>query len=469
MTFFTENLDEDSEYGTIDSLDPKKELKLALRHQSWIKFLQRYSECELDLSVVSRPKSCPENLPYLTPPDCWNEFERLLNLEMVRRQPGWQDVLFFKQLMHLCLETTHTESITISFVDRFEQTVSYSMGRRFEMSVPRNRSLDAHTVLTASNLVVLDTKLDWRTEKHPMVIEKPNIRFYAGVPLKTLNGFSIGVLSVHSNLARTSLPKHLSRSLSDYADVIMTHVCGQRKAMVNHLHAYHESLQDVLRIPLDSENALLKSPVFEEAKYIPPAFLKTLEGLPKSVALSRACAMIGERLRGSCVVYVAEVSITSIRKCSPQDFIYKTRVPVPRLLSSRMSSALSTETSVRVVYALDKDTRSHSMLDSQMRVQHLGQALLSDTGICHNNSPSSPLPAQVCVGFRKYHPTVGLAPGAVKCGDGVILEQKQTGLVLGGICFESRLMFEDVNVFKQVGRALDASLGSEWPKATNGH
>ena len=94
------------------------------------------------------------------------------------------------------------------------------------------------------------------------------------------------------------------------------------------------------------------------------------------------------------------------------------------------------------------------MLDSHI----LGQALMSDTGICHNNSPTSPLPAQVCVGFRKYHPTVGLAPGASKCSDVVYVEQKLTGLVLGGVCFESRLMFEDVNAFKQVGRALDAKL-----------
>lgn len=247
----------------------------------------------------------------------------------------------------------------------------------------------------------------------------------------------------------------MNKCLADFADVIMTHVCGQRKTMVNHLHAYHESLQDVLRIPMDSGGALSKSPVFEEAKYIPPAFLRSLEGQTKSIVMSRACAMIGDRLRGSCVVYVAEVSITTVRKCSSRDFIYKTRVPVTRILSTRLSSALSTETSVRVIYALDRDVRSHSMLDSHI----LGQALLSDTGICHNNCPTSPLPAQACVGFRKYHPTVGLAPGASTLGDTVHVEQRMTGLVLGGICFESRLMFEDVNIIKQVGRALDAKLG----------
>lgn len=187
MSFFTENIGDDSEYGTIDTLDPKREHKLAARHQSWTKFLQRYSECELDLSVISKPKSCPRDFTYLQPPDCWNEFERLLNLEMVRRQPQWQDVGFFKQLMRLCLETTHTESVTITFMDRFEQTVAFSMGKRgFQMAIPRKRSLDAHTVLTASNLILLDTRLDWRTELHPMVVDKPHILFYAGVPLKTL-------------------------------------------------------------------------------------------------------------------------------------------------------------------------------------------------------------------------------------------------------------------------------------------
>lgn len=187
MSYFVENLDEDSEYGTIDTLDPKKELKLAARHQSWTKFLQRYSECELELSEVSKPKSCPVDFTYLHPPDCWNEFERLLNLEMVRRQPQWQDVAFFKQLMRLCLEVTNTESVTISFMDRFEQTVAYSMGKRgFEMMIPRKKSLDGHTVLSSTNLVLLDTREDWRTKEHPLVKGKPGILFYAGVPLKTL-------------------------------------------------------------------------------------------------------------------------------------------------------------------------------------------------------------------------------------------------------------------------------------------
>lgn len=192
MSFFRENFEEESDFGTIDTHDSQRDLKLAARHQSWVKFLQRYSECELDLSVVSKPHCCPPDVVFLAPPDCWNEFERLLNLEMVRRQPSWQDVGFFKQLMRLCLDATNTETVTISFIDRFEQTVAYSMGKRgFDLSIPRKNSLDGHTVLSCSNMIILDTRQDWRTKRHPLVVGRPNISFYAGAPLKTLVRYPI--------------------------------------------------------------------------------------------------------------------------------------------------------------------------------------------------------------------------------------------------------------------------------------
>ncbi|KZT42170.1 hypothetical protein SISSUDRAFT_1030673 [Sistotremastrum suecicum HHB10207 ss-3] len=41
-------------------------------------------------------------------------------------------------------------------------------------------------------MVVLDLRKDWRFARHPFVIEDPNMRFYAGAPLRTADGLNIG-------------------------------------------------------------------------------------------------------------------------------------------------------------------------------------------------------------------------------------------------------------------------------------
>jgi GAF domain-containing protein len=41
-------------------------------------------------------------------------------------------------------------------------------------------------------MVILDAQTDWRFSKNPLVTGSPNIRFYAGAPLRTVEGYNIG-------------------------------------------------------------------------------------------------------------------------------------------------------------------------------------------------------------------------------------------------------------------------------------
>lgn len=61
---------------------------------------------------------------------------------------------------------------------------------------PREPSLCAHVLLQNSPepMIILDTHLDWRFKNNPLVLGPPHIRFYAGAPLRTPDGFNIGSL-----------------------------------------------------------------------------------------------------------------------------------------------------------------------------------------------------------------------------------------------------------------------------------
>ncbi|HTD65240.1 MAG TPA: GAF domain-containing protein, partial [Candidatus Limnocylindria bacterium] len=75
--------------------------------------------------------------------------------------------------------------------------------------VPRDASPCCHTILGDDLLVVEDVRRDPRFAGSPLVTEEPRIQFYAGMPLRTSDGFNIGTLFVaDSRKRRLSSQQH---------------------------------------------------------------------------------------------------------------------------------------------------------------------------------------------------------------------------------------------------------------------
>jgi hypothetical protein len=69
--------------------------------------------------------------------------------------------------------------------------------------------------------VVLDATTDWRFSNNPNVTGPPHIRFYAGAPLRTTDGFNVGSLCVIDDKPRSEFPPRLRLILKEFAAVAM--------------------------------------------------------------------------------------------------------------------------------------------------------------------------------------------------------------------------------------------------------
>ena len=88
---------------------------------------------------------------------------------------------------------------------------------------PRELAFCAHAILQEAPLVVPDTTKDERFRGNPLVTGAPNIRFYAGVPVRTTAGVAIGTLCVGDTRPRELGDDDLAL-LADLAAIITEEV-----------------------------------------------------------------------------------------------------------------------------------------------------------------------------------------------------------------------------------------------------
>jgi diguanylate cyclase (GGDEF)-like protein len=101
----------------------------------------------------------------------------------------------FDRITRLAQDLFETSIAVVSLVDRERQWFKSAQGLALA-ETPREVSFCADTISGSNILVVPDAKKDPNFKGNPLVTGAPHIRFYAGAPLRTYDGYNVGALCV---------------------------------------------------------------------------------------------------------------------------------------------------------------------------------------------------------------------------------------------------------------------------------
>jgi GAF domain-containing protein len=108
----------------------------------------------------------------------------------------------FDRLVAVAAQLFETPIALLNLVAAHRQWAKATFGLDFCQS-DRRDAFCTHTILESDPLVVEDPLTDERFARNPLVLAEPGIRFYAGAPVRTSDGYHVGSLCVIDRTPRT--------------------------------------------------------------------------------------------------------------------------------------------------------------------------------------------------------------------------------------------------------------------------
>ncbi|KAK0469894.1 uncharacterized protein EV420DRAFT_1257474 [Desarmillaria tabescens] len=160
-------------------------------------------------------------LGYFAPADPPDEMERRRALYKFNLWNTASDINF-DRIAHLAKLVFNTKGVFICLIDGTDQYFKSEWGIKVS-PCSRMRSFCAHSILQRDDepMIILDAQRDWRFASNPLVTGPPNIRFYAGAPLRTQDGYNIGTLVVIDDSPRDDFTPRHRHTLKEFAAIAM--------------------------------------------------------------------------------------------------------------------------------------------------------------------------------------------------------------------------------------------------------
>jgi two-component system, cell cycle sensor histidine kinase and response regulator CckA len=187
----------------------------------------------------------------------------LPNSEIKRLKVLWQyEVLdtvpeeVFDDLTELAARICEAPIALITLVDEDRQWFKSKIGVSVS-ETSRDISFCAHAIKQQDLFIIPDATKDARFANNPLVVSDPKIRFYAGAPLITPDGYALGTLCVIDKVPR-ELRLEQQQALRVLARHVMTQLELRRHAKdLAEAHKAREATRDELD-KVQAENAKLK-------------------------------------------------------------------------------------------------------------------------------------------------------------------------------------------------------------------
>lgn len=156
----------------------------------------------------------------------------------------------------------------VSLVDTDRQWFKSAFGLRAK-ETPRDVAFCAHAITNPNDLMIVeDATADERFRDNPLVKDDPSIRFYAGKPLVTADGYAIGTLCVIDRQPRRLQP-HQIRALDALGQTVTSII--EEHARLQKVVIDRDNVEEVLR-----ENAIQFQHRYEDAELMLSSALQRL-------------------------------------------------------------------------------------------------------------------------------------------------------------------------------------------------